>query len=191
MKTAGKIEPQAFEKMLGWLDEDREIAGQKYEKIRLRLIKILQYRGCFNAEELADATFDRVVRKIDRVIETCKTAPVQYFLGVANHIYQEFSNRTPKFEELPDVLTYQEADVNEEEFQIQSGCLKKCMEKLSVEQRAFILEYYAEQTAARIKKRKQLAEMAGAGKTNVRVQAFRLRNTLQKCVLRCLKGNEG
>ena len=40
MKQVWELNPQSFEKMLGWLDKDHEIAAQKYEAIRLRLIKV-------------------------------------------------------------------------------------------------------------------------------------------------------
>ena len=44
----------AFDRLLVWLDPDRDAAGRKYEAIRARLIKVLSYRGCREAEEIAD-----------------------------------------------------------------------------------------------------------------------------------------
>ena len=90
MKKNREINPEAFEKMLFWLNEDREVAGRNYEAIRIRLIKILNYRGCFDSEELADQVFDRVARKVDEVAPNYQGDPAFYFLNVANKIYLEY-----------------------------------------------------------------------------------------------------
>jgi len=39
MKKEWVLTQEAFDRLLGWLDPDRESAGEKYEAIRLRLIK--------------------------------------------------------------------------------------------------------------------------------------------------------
>jgi hypothetical protein len=57
-----------FEQLLTWLDPDRDIAGQKYEVIRTRLIRVFELRGCFKAEELTDETINRVTAKIHRIV---------------------------------------------------------------------------------------------------------------------------
>ena len=103
MKQVWELNPQSFEKMLDWLDKDREIAGQKYEAIRLRLIKVLNYRGCLDGESLADEAIDRVTRKIDTLAENYEGNPAHYFLNVANKIYLE-NRRKPVAVELPDNL---------------------------------------------------------------------------------------
>jgi hypothetical protein len=46
MKKDWVLTQDAFDKLLNWLDSDRERAGQKYETIRLRLIKIFTCRRC-------------------------------------------------------------------------------------------------------------------------------------------------
>ena len=47
----------AFDKMLAWLDTDRNLAGEKYEKLRIKLIKIFTCRGCDSPEDLADGGY--------------------------------------------------------------------------------------------------------------------------------------
>ena len=49
---------ESFDALLNWLDPRREEAGQKYEDIRLRLIKIFTCRGCLEPEDLADETIN-------------------------------------------------------------------------------------------------------------------------------------
>ncbi|HKP37054.1 MAG TPA: hypothetical protein VJT71_09355, partial [Pyrinomonadaceae bacterium] len=53
-----------FDRLLAWLDADRERAGVIYEKIRWRLITIFAARNCVTPEDLADETLDRVARKV-------------------------------------------------------------------------------------------------------------------------------
>lgn len=186
MKKIWEINLQAFEKMLSWLDKDREIAGQKYETIRARLIKILNYRGCRLAEEIADETFDRAARKIDKLIENYEGDPALYFFGIANKVFLEFQ-RKPFLEELPEVIVQTENE--EEDFQPEYECLQKCLGNLSAQQREFIIGYYAEQKSAKIKRHKELAENIGIQNNSLYVRAFRIRTKLQKCVLECVAEN--
>ncbi len=189
MKRVWELNPQAFEKMLDWLDKDREIAGQKYEAIRLRLIKILNYRGCFEVEELADEIFDRVARKVDSIAETYQGDPVYYFLNVANKIYLEYQ-RKPVPVELPDNFAEQSADsAAEEDFQPEYKCLKKCLANLPAPKREFIVGYYQEDKKAKLISHKRLAESIGIDYSSLHARAFRLRAALQKCVLKCLAEN--
>ena len=59
------LPPDDFEKLLRWLDPDRDKAGEKYEKIRHRLIRIFSARGCWEPEELFDRTTDIIISKIE------------------------------------------------------------------------------------------------------------------------------
>jgi DNA-directed RNA polymerase specialized sigma24 family protein len=187
MKKTWEINLPAFEKMLEWLDKDREIAGQKYEAIRTRLIKVLNYQGCRMAEEIADETFDRAARKIDKLVESYEGDPALYLFAIAKKVLLEF-RRKPVFEKLPEVIVKPENE-NEEDFQPEYICLQKCLGGLSAKQREFIVGYYAEQKAAKIKNRKQLAETGGLQHNNLYVRAFRIRTKLRKCVLKCVSEN--
>lgn len=187
MKQVWELNPQSFEKMLDWLDKDREIAGQKYEAIRLRLIKVLNYRGCLDGESLADEAIDRVTRKIDSLAETYEGDPAYYFLNVANKIYLE-NRRKPVAVELPDNLAElpETASAEEEDFQPEYECLRKCLAKLSASRRGFILDYYREDKKKKIAELQRIAESEGIELTSLHMRAFRLRESLQKCVQSCL-----
>lgn len=188
MKKNWELAPPAFEKMLDWLDEDRDIAGQKYESIRLRLIKILNYRGCLDSEALADIVFDRIARKIDSLIETFQGDPALYFFNVANKVFLE-SLRRPEMLELSSHLSEKDNNPNniEDDIQPECVCLKKCLTNLSDEKRDLIVEYYSNEKKAKINLHKQIAENAGIKMATLHVRIYRLRLVLQKCVLKCLK----
>jgi hypothetical protein len=109
----------AFDSLLAWLDPERERAGEKYEVIRARLIKVFAYRGCHTPEELADETINRVTRKIDTVAESYDGDPALYFYGVAQMIHLEYLRR--KTEPQPPPASHPED--SEQEYQ----CLDECL----------------------------------------------------------------
>ena len=138
MSKNREINPEAFEKMLLWLDEDRETAGSKYEAIRQRLIKIFDYRQCTNSEELTDIVFDRVLKKIDENAVSNNGNPAPYFFKVADFIYRE-NLRKPIAVELPEEIPFEES---EESVHPYYECLKKCLKTLPDEKQKLIVSYY-------------------------------------------------
>ena len=83
---------EAFDALLGWLDPNREVAGQKYEDIRRRLITIFSCRGCAEPEDLADETINRVIRRAQQMVDTYHGEPLPYFITVAHNLYLEYTD---------------------------------------------------------------------------------------------------
>ncbi|MEZ5427706.1 MAG: hypothetical protein R2747_15665 [Pyrinomonadaceae bacterium] len=175
-----------FEKLLQWLDQDPNLAGQKYELIRQRLIKIFLARGSRTAEELADQTIERVTGKMDFLAENYEGDPALYFYGVAKNVFRE-SLQKPDSVELPTNLAQNHSD--SEELEIKDRCLGKCLKELSPEQREFILKYYEKDRQEKIDQRRHLSEELEISSEALRVRAFRIRLRLQECLLKCLKEN--
>lgn len=180
------LDQNNFSKLLEWLDENIDSAGQKYETIRLRLITIFYARGCHNAEELADETIDRVIGQIQSIIENYKGNPALYFYGVAKNVFHE-EMRKPRFSELNE--NFRAAANNTEELEINDRCLEKCLKKLDSGQQEFIISYYRNDKSEKIENRRQMQEDLGISAENFRLRAFRIRNKLQKCVFHCLERN--
>jgi DNA-directed RNA polymerase specialized sigma24 family protein len=174
-----------FEKLLQWLDIDPETAGREYERIRTRLIRVFNARGCLMAEELADDTIDRVARNADRLLNTYEGEPALYFLAVARNVFLEYSRR-PRLEELPAVLVQAEPEEGDES---RYECLSKCLEKLPAKQHEMIVGYYDGVKRAKIDRRKQLVALLGTTSEALRVRVLRLRVVLQKCVKSCMETN--
>jgi DNA-directed RNA polymerase specialized sigma24 family protein len=179
------ITQESFDALLAWLDPNREKAGQKYEAIRARLIKIFICRGCSNAEELADETINRVAAKAQGMLENYVGEPALFFYGVAQKICLE-SLRTKNVQAenshskvMPDVL---DEDVNPE-----YECLEKCLQRLSLDQRELVLAYYKDEKKAKIDHRKRLAEKLGIAVNALRIRAFRIRANLEQCARKCLE----
>ena len=82
--------PEAFDKMLGWLHADREQAGEEYEKIRQKLLKLFKWRNCLPEEDYADITINRVTRRVFEGSEVPEEKPYLYFHGTALNVIREF-----------------------------------------------------------------------------------------------------
>lgn len=170
---------ESFEALLNWLDINREVGGQKYEEIRTRLIKIFACRGCYEPEDLADETINRVTHRLGEIGATFTGEPARYFYGVANKVYLEYLRRKPS---PPSPV----ATESSEEEELQYRCLDRCVGKLTPENRELVLQYYQEDKRAKIEHRKQLAERLGIAVNALRIRAHRIRLSLQNCVKECL-----
>ena len=69
-----------------------------------------------------------------------------------------------------------------EELNILMLTFDECMEKLSIENRSFILGYYDDSGRAKIDKRKSLTEKLGVSRNAVTLRAFQIRKKLEKCI---------
>jgi len=170
---------EAFDALLAWLDPAREAAGRKYEDIRLRLIKLFTCRGCYEPEDLADETINRVSKKLKDIETNYSGDPARYFYGVANKVHLEYVRRRPAA--IPPVPSEASEDV-EKEYE----CLERCIQQLSSQNRILVLQYYQLEKRAKIDHRKQLAAQLGIAVNALRIRACRIRTALQKCVQSCI-----
>jgi DNA-directed RNA polymerase specialized sigma24 family protein len=171
-----------LDRLLTWLDPDRERASYVYEKVRWRLITILASRGCSIPEELADETIDRVARRVTDIQETYVGDKTIYFLGVANNVHHEYLKRPA----LP-LVSASRATAEESRNKEQTHeCLEVCLNKLPLDSRNLIERYYAEERQAKIDLRKRIADELGIGSGTLRLRALRIRERLQQCIENCL-----
>jgi len=168
-----------FDRLLAWLDPERERAGQRYEEIRLRLIKLFACRGCGEADLLADETINRVARKLPEVAGTYTGDPALYFCGVAHRVHLEYLRRRPP---APAPVARPAEEVERE-----YACLESCMRELTPDSRELVLQYYMEEKQVKIDHRKELARRLGIAINALRLRAFRIRAALQQCVEDCLE----
>ena len=187
MKKEWVLTQEAFDALLDWLDDDRERAAAKYETIRLTLIKIFTCRRCFEAEELADETINRVTIKIYEVVQDYHGDPALYFYGIAKNVLREYNRKLRRVIELDDAneMPAAIADVDTDE-DAQYDCLEKCLEHLSVNDRQLVIDYYQQEKQAKIDHRKRLAAQLGIAVNALRIRAHRIRRGLGKCVKNCV-----
>jgi DNA-directed RNA polymerase specialized sigma24 family protein len=183
MKRAREITQEAFDRLLTWLDADRELAGRKYETIRLRLIKLFACRGCAEPEDLADDTIDRVILKLPELIPAYTGDKSLYFYGVAHRVHlEDLRYRRPP--PTPPPPPPDPADPDEENLY---DCLDQCLDNLPGETRRLVVEYYQEVKRAKIDHRRKLAMELGIAVNALRIRAHRIRMQLQVCVTSCLE----
>lgn len=178
------LKQEDFDRFLIWLDPDRDRAGRRYEEIRLKLTKLFFHRGCFVAEELADETIDRVIKKIRHIADSYIGDRAAYFYGVAHNVYLEFLRKRPG-----DSYSIPVVETNEEK-ELRHRCLDLCLESLGSESRNLILEYYRKERQQKIDHRKEVAARLGLSLNTLRMRAYRIKMGLYRAMLDCLSKNE-
>lgn len=194
----GNLTRDAFDKLLASLDSNREVAAQKYERIRGRLANFFEYRGCASPEDYADVTINCAAKKISDGTEIYSSDPLSFFIGIARNILQEYWEQAPTraaslqdlsdgehpFED-PAELMKREEDLNRSESEM--NCLEQCLEDITYQNRDLIIGYYVGEKSQKIKNRKRLAAQLDIAPANLRLRAFRVREKLESCVKSCLK----
>lgn len=177
---------EAFAKFLAHLDPEKERAGEKYEALRLTLVKFFDWRGAHFPEECADETFNRVARKIDSGEEVRDIA--SYCNGVARMIFLE-STRAPdhKRVNLDASTSLPNTNFEPEGISLQRSCLDHCLGSLPEESRRLILQYYESEKRGKIENRQSLADKLGIPLNALRNRAQRVRAKLEQCVNKCTR----
>src|SRR5690349_936986 len=80
---------QSFSRLLLFLDPDRQRAAERYEKVREKLTRLFEWRGCIPGADYADETFDRVAKRLAEGLDTQPQDPYLYFHGVALNLVRE------------------------------------------------------------------------------------------------------
>ena len=169
-----------FEKLLRWLDPERDKAGEKYERIRLRLIRIFACRGCCEAEDLADESINVVASKSDWLIQNYVGDPALYFYAVAKKIHQGHLKKKP-----PPIVP--PPDPKPPEIEQVCSYLDDCLEELPSSDREVVLRYHQGDKQQKIRNRKTLAEELKISRNALRIKVCHIHSRLKECVQRHLQ----
>lgn len=183
LKSLSKID---FEQFLQMLDEDRELAAEKYIALRSRLEKFFEWRNCENTEELTDIVFDRVLKKISEgeIIENADA----YSISIAKFVLMENRRNVLKNEEFDEnsrEFTAEKEPENEEKDDKKFKCLNGCLAELPEDKRKLLVGYFETDKKTMISARKSLAEKVGLNLNSLRIRISRLKTKLEKCVKKC------
>lgn len=176
MAEKSMIDEAAFERMLRWLNPDREKAAQKYEEIRRRLIEIFASRRFPDADCLADDTIDRVILRVEKVADGWVGDPAYFFWGVARKIILENSKR-------PSVVLPPPPPPDPDQLEREDQCLERCLELVSKDERKLILEY----VDGKKKQRQEQAEKLGVTPNALRIRVCHIKRTIRPCMRDCLE----
>lgn len=185
--------PQALQVLLSWLGGNDALGANRYEEIRRKLILLFRCRGCTSAEELADETLDRTARALLKPDFTFSGPPMVYMRGVGRNIYLEWlrTQRRVSLEPISEGPHELPAPVQHtDEQEAIHACLDRCLKALPGDKRALLIRYYRNEKRSKIEDRQLLAEETGLGLNALRIQIFRLRNTVRQCVENCCRQQE-
>jgi DNA-directed RNA polymerase specialized sigma24 family protein len=187
---------ESFDRLLAYLDADRDRAGEMYEKIRLKLTKFFRWHGCALPDEYVDRTINRVARRIHEGASLHVSNPYLYFHGVALNVLREYW-RTPgrehrPLESLPPAQAPAEHPGTRAMEAAQQAtteqrlvCLKRCLGSQAAENRRLLTEYLRDAPIRTIEHRKRMADALEIPLSALRVRVFRIRSVVRDCVRRC------
>jgi len=145
-------------------------------------------RGFSDAEDLADETINRVMKRLPEIQDTYVGEPARYFHGVSRYIIREMMRRKEvAVEDVPGVSA--EAEVHSDEY----DCLLKCLRFLPSDRRELILDYYIYDGRDKIAQHRRMASELGITDGALRGRAHQVRGNLEKCIQQCIermKANE-
>lgn len=180
MKKREPPSQEAFDKLLLWLDPDRDKAATKYQTIQLRLIRIFAAKGCYDPEDLADETFNVATLKTDWLLENYVGDPSLYLYAIAKKIFLEQIKPTP----VPPPPTPPDND----ELERRSTCLDRCLDQLTTpDERRLVLRYHEGEGQERIRIRRELAAELGTTINALRIKVHHIHARLRPCIQECLR----
>jgi RNA polymerase sigma factor (sigma-70 family) len=177
------LSPEALGRFLLLLDADVVSAGQKYERLRQKLIRIFEWRGCVFAEDLADETINRVVRRIEEGAEVVAEEIYRYAAAVAHRVHLEHLRERKRAEPRPgDAAGPPWLPGRHETTSLRLVCLETVLDRLPPKERSLLVRYYTGERGARIRNRRRLAGELGLSPENLRIRAYRLRARLEALI---------
>ena len=182
------LTPESFEKLLEFLDPDRDIAGLKYEDLRRKLVRYLEVNRCLTPLEQVDMIMNLVARKLQEGLEY-RGEPAKYFFGVARNVMKAYWRRSKQVSSLDPLsavrLGRQEPvgtlDGNKAylRFEAEMETLDQCLEALTDDTRLLMIAYYRSTGAERRAERERLALRFGVSPNTLRLRAFRAKQKLR------------
>jgi DNA-directed RNA polymerase specialized sigma24 family protein len=173
---------QNFFRFLQWLSPDIDEAGRRHNEIHASLMRVFASRGCDRPEELADETLERVVRKIDVVAPGYQGNPAAYVYGVGKRVFWGYarSRRIPA-RCAPERLIAR--PVADPELERRYACLESCLNELSADDRALILQYYCGERSGKAENRQRLAQDSQVSQQVLRKRTQRIRERLKATLI--------
>jgi DNA-directed RNA polymerase specialized sigma24 family protein len=190
-KSKWVLTQSSFQRLVSWLDENKEPTGERYVVIRRRLAQYFDRKNCSSPFELADETLNRVAKRLEEEGEITDSTPSQFCFNTARYIFLESlrkrENNEPLHEDFVNTPKFQ--DEGEWE-QLRTNCLDKCLQALQSEDRLVILGYYQGERRMRIENRKLIAAKLGVSMNALTIRACRIRIKLESCIRKCLNNDK-
>jgi len=179
------LTPEAFDRLLRFLDPDRDHAGEKYETLRLKLTRFFYSRACREAEDRADEVFDRLTKKLVEGEEIRNVSG--YCLGIARLVWLETLRgpeaRQASFDDLP-VIPLPAEDDDQRELRL--ACFDQCLRELPEADAALLVEYCSGEHGSKSEVRQEIARRLQVPLNALRIRVHRIKAKFCECFDKCL-----
>ena len=172
-------------------------AEARCAEIMRKLVCFFASRRCPNPEDLATETVLRVASKCAEVDVSSFADRVGYFYGVARNVVHEVHRSGQRESRARESFAQElmkaappDPDAWEEDEAVQM-CLQRCLGKLPEHTRQLIIRYYVKEGTEKVASHRALAAEVGKSVNALRIEAHRIRKTLQQCVFSCLNRGSG
>lgn len=189
MKQEKELTKENFSALMLWFSPEPEIAGEKYEEVRNGLIRFFRFRGCNDAETLADDAITRVAMKVTTYKTSTDTETIAICYGFAKNIFREYLASKNWHEIEFDLIKHKLKTQNEKDEGRETTkmkCLESCLNMLDSDDRTLLLKYYLKSGKAKFDLRKKLADDLNVKKGTLHTKIHRLKSDLKKCVNKCI-----
>ena len=194
-KKNWSITPEAFQRLLDWLDEGKNSDGQNYLEMQQRLVSYFDRKNCSTPNEFADETLNRVARRLEEEGAIESETPAKYCYIVARFVFMEYLRgmdkaSVPIDNVLNQKLAAKDSENEEKETkEIMLNCLEHCTNKLETANRDIIISYYFGEERVKIENRRALAQKLEISVNALSIRACRIRDKLEICVGKCANEN--
>ena len=179
---------EGFASLLAKLGDTPREAGERYERLRSKLIFFFTRRQLSLPEDLADDAMDRLGRRFSEGLDISSVDA--FALGIARHIAQEqvtiaSQTRTVDtafFDDIPAFsLTSSEKEriVNLDQ---RIEAFERCMRRLPSREMQLLKSYYLDPPGDRTSVRRSLAKRMAISQGTLRQRVFLIRRSLVECV---------
>jgi DNA-directed RNA polymerase specialized sigma24 family protein len=191
------LTPNAWSRLLAWLDQGLDSSGERYLEMRRRLVQYFDRRNCVHPDDLADETLNRIARRLEEGGSMAGETPAHSCYIVARFVFHEYLRRGERNQvSLDELQNHQEpakapgTDVSSEEEMREKmkSCLDECLQGLGTEAYDLISQYYSGEQREKIENRRVLAARLGITMNALSIRACRIRERLEDCVVKCLAG---
>lgn len=177
------LDAEALGRFLLLLDDDITRAAERYERLRSKLIHLFEWRGAVFAEDLADETLNRVIRRFEQGADLDANTVQRFSAGVAHRVFLEHLREVRRHNPAPPVATHPPwVAKGRQTTDLRLRHLDDCLSRLSGEEKSLILRYYGGDPRKRIAERRRLAEELSMQPGHLRIRAFRIRTKLERWI---------
>jgi DNA-directed RNA polymerase specialized sigma24 family protein len=185
-KKAWVATPTAFRQFLAWLDDGHDSGGATYLDMRRRLVLYFRRKRCLAPDELADETLNRVARRLEEEGAITDASPAHYCYIVAKFVFLEYLRQSAQSRAgLAESRRTPEPEPPADDQEQRLDCLDQCLERLSADDQALILDYYRGTQRERIEARRALAARLALSPNALTIRACRIREKLVACLRNC------